>query len=370
MIVYIVLFAITCGVAYIAKSKLESDRVYLSQTQDGRDNYITRGQFGNMMIIAGIFFLLFGVSAARIAIGHDYWEYTSVFNLLDQERYVSTEIGFNLLVKFVYALFTFEKRYIIVFAIVAFATIYFFMKGLFDQADNFFLGFLLFMSFGYYLSSFNNIRYYLVLSIAFYSVKYLLKKDYLRFAIIIILASFFHMAVLFVLLAYPLALIRWKKWMIPVVAVFVASLIFLPNVYRRLIFIFYPYYENSIFDTGETSYVNIARCAGILIFALIFYKSALKNNRKNMFYFNLNLFALIVYSCCSFIPVISRVGFLLNISQIILVPAVVQTIEKKWLKNTLTVLIVLAGIGYFALVLHQCKDDATRIVPYINWITN
>ena len=201
-------------------------------------------------------------------------------------------------------------------------------------------------------------------------MKFILKKKYAHFVLCILLAAPFHMAVLFVLLAYPLALMKWNKWSVSVVSVIVVSLLVFPQFYRKLIFTFYPFYENSVYDTGETSLINIARCIGTLVFALIYYKTALKDNRKNMFYFNLNVEALIVYACCSFIPVISRIGFFLNIYQIFLIPSVIRSIPKKWQRTVITVFIALAGIGYYVFFLKSCEDDGTRIVPYLNWILN
>lgn len=368
MAVYIILAIMTCVMALMVE---QQNAVAVSENSTYCLANATRQQVKNKCLIVVIFLALFGVSACRIAIGHDYWEYTAIFNLIEQDRYVSTEFGFNWLVRICHVIFGAEGySYIPIFAIVAFFTIWFFIKALCDQAENFGYSFFLFMAFGYYLSTFNSIRYYLVLAVAVYSVKFLLNRKYVQFVLCILLAAPFHMAVLFVLLAYPLALMKWNKWNVPVVGALVASLLLFPQFYRKLIFIFYPFYENSIYDTGETSLTNIARCIGTLVFALIYYKTALKDNRKNMLYFNLNVEALIVYACCSFIPVVSRIGFFLNIYQIFLIPSVLRSIPKKWQRVCFTVAIVVGGIGYFAFFLYSCKDDGTRIVPYMNWILN
>lgn len=366
MAIYIVLAVFTCILAMLVEQK---EAVFSPGEAAYPYEGLTRQQLKNKALIGLIFCVLFGVSACRIAIGHDYWEYTEIFSLIEQGRHVSTEFGFNWLVRICHFIFG-SDNYIVIFAIVAFPTIFFFLKALCDQSESFGYSFFLFMAFGYYLSAFNSIRYYLVLAVAVYSVKYILKKDYVRFVLCILLAAPFHMAVLFVLLAYPLALMKWNKWNIPVVGVVVASLLLFPNLYRRLIFIFYPFYENSLYDTGDTSVINIARCVAVLIFGLIYYKSALKDNRKNMLYFNLNIEALIVYSCCSFIPVVSRIGFFLNIFQIFLIPSILQSIPKKWQRVFFTVVIIVGGVGYYLFFLHSCKDDGTRIVPYLNWILN
>ena len=368
MAVYIVLAILTCVLAGLVEQK---NGIAVAENTSFLPINATRQQTKNKSLIVTIFLALFGVSACRIAIGHDYWEYTAIFELIEQNRYVSTEFGFNWLVRICHFIFgTGDYSYLPIFAVIAFFTMLFFVKALCDQSEDFGCSFFLFMVFGYYLSSFNSIRYYLVLAVAVYSVKFILKKKYAHFALCILLAAPFHMAVLFVLLAYPLALMKWNKWNIPIVSAVVISLLAFPGFYRKLIFFFYPFYENSIYDTGETSVTNIVRCAGVLIFALIYYKSALKDNRKNMFYFNLNLEAFIVYACCSFIPVVSRIGFFLNIFQIFLIPSVLRSIPKKWQRVVFSVLIALAGVGYFMLFLKSCKDDGTRIVPYLNWILN
>lgn len=366
MAVYIILAILTCIMAFMVE---QQNAVAVSENSCHALRNATRQQIKNKSLVAMIFLALFGVSACRIAIGHDYWEYTAIFDLIEQERHVSTEFGFNWLVRICHFIFGSDGySYIPIFAIVALFTMIFFVKALCDQAEDFGYSFFLFMAFGYYLSTFNSIRYYLVLAVAVYSVKFILKKKYSHFVLCILLAAPFHMAVLFVLLAYPLALMKWNKWNVPVVGALVASLLLFPQFYRKLIFIFYPFYENSIYDTGETSVTNIARCIATLIFALIYYKTALKDNRKNMFYFNLNVEALIVYACCSFIPVVSRIGFFLNIYQIFLIPSVLRSIPKKGQRVFFSVAIILAGVGYFLFFLHSCKDDGTRIVPYLNWI--
>lgn len=366
MIVYIILTIFTCAIAMFVGPAIvtEGQRSVPLNPQN-----LTRQRLRNIVVLSAIFIALLAVSALRKGIGHDYWEFTGIFSLIEQDRYVSTEFGFNMVVRICHFLFG-PDNYFIIFALFAGATIWLFVRGLYEQAGKFGFSFFLFMMFGYYLSSMNTIRYYLVLAIALYASAFLLKKEYVKFILCILFGACFHKAVLFVLLAYPLALIKWNKITVPLVTVFTGSLLLFPNAYRWLIFKFYPFYENSVYDTGETSLSNILRCVAVLVFALIFYKRALKGNKKNMFYFNLNLEALIVYSCCSFIPVVSRIGFFLNIFQIFLIPNVIGSMEKKWQKVLFTTLTILAGVAYFAMFLLACRNDDTRLIPYWNWILN
>ena len=121
-----------------------------------------------------------------------------------------------------------------------------------------------------------------------------------------------------------------------------ASLILFQDLYRKIIFFFYPFYEGSMFDTGETSLTNVARCTAVLIFSLLYYKSTIKDDKKNRFYFYCNLGALVLYVFASFIPEISRIGFYLNITNIFLIPGILGKIENEKQRRFWTVMIGLA----------------------------
>ncbi|MBO4309909.1 MAG: EpsG family protein [Lachnospiraceae bacterium] len=368
MAVYLVLAAITISLGFLVDNTVEKpEKTFIDEPMR------TRGRVHNKLIISTIFFLLFAISATRIGVGGDYWNYTSIFSLLAQNRdkSVATELGFNLLVKLIQHIFGFDgKQYIIIFAIVAFVTLFFFIKGIEEQSEDFAITFAMFMLLGYYASSFNSIRNYLAFSVAFYSVRYIFSREFSKFLMLVLLASTFHTSVLIVIVAYPLGLIKWKPWMMAVTGAISTSFLAFPNFYRKLVFLIYPHYENSIHDTGEISFTNIARCIGVLVFALIFYKKAIKDNEKNRFYFNMNIFALIVYVCCSYLPVVSRIGYYFNMFQLILVPTLINRIPKKWLRVLLKVLLIVVGVGYYVYFLHSSETNDTRLIPYFNWIIN
>ena len=362
MLIYLILAAVTVALGLLVEPKENIVPVTGA-------NAFTRGKLKNFSLLFGIFFSLLAVSACRIAIGNDYWEYTSIFSLISQNRYVSTEFGFNFFVRVCHFLFG-KENYIVIFGLIAALTIFFSLRAIYALSEKFGYSFFLYMIFGIYLSGFNSVRYYLVLAVAMFAVKFLFTKEYEKFVLLILLASTFHMAVLFCLVVYPLAKLRWKVWVYPVLGVFAASLLAFPNFYRRIIFFFYPFYEGSVYDTQTTSVVQIARCAAVLLFAVAFLKTGWQEKEQNRFYFKLNLLALIVYCCCSFMPVISRIGYFLNVFHIFLIPSVILGIRKKWLRIVVTVAVFVAGAGYFLFFLHTCKDEATHIVPYWNWITH
>jgi len=328
--------------------------------------YMSRVVARNRILALAIYILLSAVSALRIAVGNDYWVYRDNFNLIAQDRHVSYEIGFRYVVKFLQWFLDYDN-YLPIFAFFSLVTVFLMIKAVYDQSEWFVFSLFIFMTAGYYFGSLNNVRYYLALSAAMYSIKYVLKKDYIRFFAIIAAAALFHKSVLIVIPLYLLATVNWNAIGHFIISAFCATLLFMPGLYRRIIFIFYPFYEGSMFDTGQTSLTNIAKAAAVFIFALI-YREKVKEDPKLKFGFYCNLWALLLYVFCSFMPEISRIGFYLNITNIFFIPALIRRIENKKIRTVWTVLICAAFIAFFALFLKSAYNTDVRILPYYNWI--
>ncbi len=368
---------LTLAVLVIVLGMLVNNRDYVKLHIMPRQNEflpgkkMTRQQAFNIVAMVAIFALLAGVSACRIAVGNDYWVYRFQFNLIMQGRHVSYEPGFNLVVWIIQSLFGYDN-YLPVFGFFSIATCFFLVKALYDQAEVMWASVFLLMTGGYYFSSLNSVRYYFVLAIALYAMKYVLQKRYLIFIAWIVFAAFFHKSILVVIPIYLFA--HWlsqreiKKWMYVVAGVFLTSLIVLKDVYREIIFFFYPFYEGSAFDTVDISYTNIAKCAGTLFLCFLYYKTAIRDNMQNRFYFFLNLAGAAVYTFGSFIPEVSRIGYYLIVTQIFLLPGILSRIENKKWRNFWTACVVTAFIGYFALFLYSAYDIDIRLLPYLNWI--
>ncbi|MDD2970562.1 MAG: EpsG family protein [Lachnospiraceae bacterium] len=376
MILYVGLTILTVLLACAVNNRYEySTEGKLDQKQSvlhchgkiGRYMPRTRQQQMNMICMLTIFTILFLVSAGRYYVGNDYGEYVDSFAKIYLNRTVSSEMGFNGVVKFVQFLCG-KDQFIPIFAVFSFGTVFFFMKAVYDQSDWFGYSFFLFMASGFYLSSLNTVRYYFALAIAMYAAKYMIQRDYARFLFWIVIAAFFHKTVLIVIPVYWFATRKWKKREMAAVLALCASLVLFKDFYRKLIFMIYPYYENTRFDTGNTSYINIAKGLCILVFALLYYKAAIKDNRQNMFYFYLNIASLLVYVFASFIPEVSRISFYFNAFQIFLIPNIIKRIEDQRQKRIFGIIIALAYVAYFAIFIHRAGGVELRIIPYATWI--
>lgn len=387
MILYITIAVVTALLASLVDNHPER-----------QSHTITRQQLCNRVCLTAIFLILFLLSACRLNVGNDYAKYVEFMHLVNCDAYVPTEIGFNLLVKLIYGLSGYEN-FLLVFAFYSFVTVLFFLLAMYEQSDEFGLTFFLFMTLGYYFQTFSTVRYYLALALALYSMKFVLRRQWGRFVILILLGATFHKSLLVVIPLYFLASLRWKKWQLGIAAVFCTTFLFLQDFYLKLVVFLYPTYEDTEYLEGGTSYISILRCAAVLGFAGIVYLMRAREqkagrasdestktdrdetginteknvtniekdeawNRRFWFYTYLNLGALVLYVFCSFLPIISRIGYYLMVSQILFLPMLLRAVpDKKW-RRLFRAGILLAAVLYFAMYLKKGANDGVLILPY------
>lgn len=340
---------------------------------------MTRQQMCNRVCLFAVFLILFALSACRLNVGNDYAKYVEFMHLVNCDAYVPTEAGFNLLVKIIYGLSGFEN-YLLVFAVYAFVTIGIFLFGMYEQSEDFSLTFFLFMALGYYFQTFSTVRYYLALALALYAMKFVMRGQWGRFTVLILLGSAFHKSLLVVIPLYILAVLPWKKWQLAAGALFCTTFLFCQDFYLKLVVLLYPTYEDTEYLEGGTSYINILRCLAVLAFSGIVYWSGKRSGstfgeeQKNAevgerydrahFYFYLNLGALVLYVFCSFLPIISRIGYYLTVSHILYLPMLLKRVEDRRWRKVLRAGILLAAVLYFAIYMSRADNDGTLILPY------
>ena len=369
-LVYIVLTAVTVALGLAVKNQdyvpdaLRGGRAFGSAP-------CQRRQARNRIVYLAVFTLMTGVSACRIAVGNDYWVYRENFKLIAQERHVSSEFGFNFVVKWMQELFGYDE-YLSIFALFSVVTVFFFVKALCDQGSYFAFSLFLLMTGGYYFNSLNSVRYYFALAVALFSMKYVLRGEYGKFVLLILAGAMFHKSVLFVIPVYLtarfLAAAPLKRRHYIAGGIFGGTLIFGQDVYKEIIFYFYPYYRDSAFDNGELSYANILKCVCVLALCFLCYRRSLRENVMNRFYFFLNLFGLVVYCCGSFIPEVSRIGYYMIVSKVFLLPRLLGEMPRGWLRRFCMAGVICGFGGYFGLLLKGMYAVDIRLLPYRNWI--
>ena len=360
MILYTVVTALTLLLSY-----------FVCEKQTLTTYGTTRRQALGRVCLIAVFTILFLLAALRVEVGNDYKNYAVTCHEIWVDGYVVTEPGFNILVKFLYMLAGWEN-YLLVFAVFAFVTIGIFLKTFYEDSDNFFLSMFLFMTLGIYFRTFNTVRYYFVLAVALYSLRYLARKEYLRFIIIIAMSAFFHKSVLVVIPLYLIALFLNKKWQYALIFLGSSVVLFGKELVMWVALKLYPSYADTVFLNGEggilSNLPSIGRCVLVLLLCLCFFKEAVAKSNINRICFNLNIMALLLFVCGYYIPLLSRFSYYLMVPHILLVPGVISKIPDGKKKKMIMAAVVFAGIVYFILFLKTAPQDGIRVLPYKTWI--
>ena len=366
MILYAVVAATTIALACLVKNQPQpvTGQLHINEK-------ITRRQGLNTLSLLAIFAILFLLAALRLEVGNDYGTYVVTIHEIYVGGYVVTEPLFNAVVKMLCEL-SGGENYLLVFGVFAFVTIWIFLKVLYEQTDDFPMAYFLFMTLGIYFRTFNTVRYYFVLAITLYSFRYVFRKEYGKFILLIVLAAFFHKSVLVVIPIYLVADMAWKKWHVAVLVIGSVSMVLFRDLIMKIALVLYPSYKDTIYLETETglsgNLMSVARCVVVLAFALICYKDTWKEEKENRFYFKLNFLAIVLYLCGSFLPLVGRICYYLMTSHIFFIPAVLGSIKNEKKKKIFTGLVIMAGLVYFAIFLKTANQPGVRVLPYKSWL--
>lgn len=393
MILYILMTALTIGLAWLVVS--EPCRAKAPQGSGGLQDSVAPGlvqtqkrspaagglnrrQAFNLVCLTGIFLVLAGVSALRLEVGNDYGKYVDIFHEIHagtDGAYVVTEAGFNFVVGAVYTLSGFEN-YLLVFAIFGAATAFVFLKAMYDQSVDFKISFAMFMLLGLYFRTFTTVRYYFVLALTLYSLRYVQRKEFGKFLLLILFAALFHKSVLVVLVLYPLAHVRWNRGVMIFGTVAAAAVFVLQKPILQLALLLYPTFEDTVYlSQGIGLLANasgILRCLFVFGLALLCRKESLEGDgmlqRQNRFYLKLSVFGFLLYTCGSFLPLVSRIAYYVVTPQILLVPGLLFGVKDEKKKKLVFLLAAIFCLLYFAYFLKTASGSGIRVLPYKTWI--
>lgn len=332
---------------------------------------ITRQQLVNRICITAVFVVLFLLCALRIEVGNDYITYVQNAHEIYVGGITVTEWGYNLVVKLLFALSGYEN-FLLVFAFFGFFTILIFLKAMYDQSEFFVMSFMLFMALGIYFRSFSTVRYYFALAITLFSLRYVVRKEYLKFIIIIVAAAFFHKSVLAVIPMYLICNMVWKRWLYAVIAVGAATIYVLRDYVMELALKLYPSYRDTIYLTQDIgireSIPALIRCGLVIVLCLFFFNETIRENRSNILCFNMTVLAVALYIGGSFLPMVSRFGYYLITPQILLIPGVYKAIDDEKKKRLVFWCILIFAAVYFAYFLYTASNPGIAVLPYRSWL--
>lgn len=344
-----------------------------SGCEDLPGGWTTREALKSGVLLTGIFLILFGILALRINVGNDYMKYVEFMHLARSGFYVPTELGFNLLSRITYLIFHGEN-FLFCFAVMAFVTVYGFLRAIDELSESFLAGFAMFMLLGYYFQSISTVRYYFALAVTTLAIVSFLKSDYPRFILLVLFAATFHKSALIVLIFYPVARLRFRKWMYAALAAGgFAGFLLRDQVLKVLLMIYSTYQETGYAAGGEGSIVSIVRCVLVFVLSVLSDRESVLNHElpdgdhgavARRFYCHLNILALVLYIFFAYLPIISRIGYYLTVTHIFYVPVLIGRMRDSRRKRIAIGITALFCIAFFTHMMIHAGDDGLRILPY------
>lgn len=194
MIVYYVVIVLIVVLGYAAQTNSYSTEGSVLQ-----NNYKN-----NRFFVMCVFAVLVFVSAFRYNVGADfgnYYNYSKISSWLDDWKTVPwDEIG-NKLIALFNVTFLPEKSGVYVI-IASFITIFLIVNTLGKNSENLTLSLLLFVFIGAYTGSFNGVRQYFAAAILFAGYRFVVERKLIKWIIIVILASCFHVTAILMVFIY------------------------------------------------------------------------------------------------------------------------------------------------------------------------
>lgn len=284
-----------------------------------------------------------------ITVGRDYKTYHYAMirvtkGVMLNYDYTWLSIGFRLLIKAVSILgFSAKNTALIVSAIFAGATIYFFLKAILKHSSNPVLSLFMLFSFCYVFQSMNQFRQMFAVALVLYSFEFL-DKSFWKYCIVIIIAGLMHSSALIMLPMYFIVKIAINKKLI--LAYFFASLsvIALWPLIRHLIsYTRYSYYLGwDIYDIGATSssITNLIVRVILLLFCLFFWKDITTNYKKGNYLFHFALLCTVLQVVAVYVHMFARITTYFYVFYLLLIPEVVCVLKRKFTKSSRRIIMI------------------------------
>lgn len=309
-----------------------------------------------------LFLFLFLFMGLRYGVGQDYFfTYVPIY---EQVVFTGTasniEIGYLWLNQF---LSFFFSDYAMLFMVTAFIFVGFSIGACSQYNSSWILMIYVFFAGGFYLYSFNVMRQCIVISIFYYSLRFIRERKTWLYFLLNGLAACFHVTALLFLPLYFILDKRFKSWqyLILIIIGFALRLV-APQILSVLLA--GTKYENYLtgYYQDSSKLINVSQILNIIIFA-IYFRHVKKDNsdKKAIIFLNIHFIGLFTTIFMGVIPLVFRITTMFYLVQFLSVPYFINNYCIKKQKKLYMILAV--GI-YGLLFLNTLITNGNNIIPY------
>lgn len=237
----------------------------------------------------------------------------------------------------------------------------------FRHSNNVLLSIFILLCFPYYYSSFDIIRHFFATSFLLLGFKYILKGNFLKYAIFILMGSVFHNSALVYLLLYPLLRLGWSRRLFLFITAATLFLMISANNFANFLVA-----ETGRFEVvaeewvGEYSGGVLTCIMYLLVFLLAYY--ARKNKTSISIEYDVSIICIymLLMSALLFINVRIALRYIMTFSGLLAfaMPSLLGTVDvqKRNINRVLLIIFISIGVFYHLFML---EINWQNVVPYV-----
>ena len=196
--------------------------------------------------------------------------------------------------------------------IIASITMYFFSKTVLKLKGNAFIFIILYTVFCQHLNMMNQVRQALAMMIALYAITFLKDGQKIKFIKWVIIAAFFHLSSLVILVLLPLWNVKINKKIVAIYSTIGLICTFTHSVIFRIVERFFNYghyldqsWRYQAFDTAAI--INFLVRIVMLLFASMFYHELYKKNKNINGYYHMIIICSVLQLLCIYNNAMGRI---------------------------------------------------------------
>lgn len=321
------------------------------------------------------FMSIFIVSALRVDVGTDYRSYVDWFDNVTEISFGYTNFLFNNII-FIIKVFSKNSQWLFVISSLMILGLVF--LSVIEQKNEYDMSLYLFIVLGFYFATMNGIRQWLAISLFMYSYKFIIKKDFLRYSVCIIIASLFHISAITLLPFYFIInFIVNDKWKIIISCIFVILFNFINFNYllEKILFVFAPSFYARYISSGVNLSLNVGSplpillSGGMLAYYMLFNNKYKKNMNVELYERHKHLcFIILLFAIINTVNnLFSRYAAYFIPMIIFILPDFYLIIPGKW-KKIVKISIFIIGIAF--IVINTIQKNSNGPLPYTSIFNN
>ena len=298
------------------------------------------------------------VSTFRYKVGIDFDNYREYYDIIlrryraGQNMPPQFETGFVVLNLLSYMIFNNAQG---AFFFMSLLFICFFMGGIIKFKDKISLPIstLVFMTF-FYSAFFNGSRQLLAVAIVFFGLSYLLDKKYIKYILLLILASLFHKTALIAILFCFLIPksnedIDYSDRIFNILVIlFIISFPFFKNL-LQYVCSFFNLYASYFQIPGDASVKFLLYVIPPLSVLIYFRRKIIDNDYQNLFWIRLMILQIPIQFMGYYVKYLDRLSLYVSIAQIFIMSALCKIVDEKY-RSVVRWLVVVWYIFYYVVV--------------------